>query len=451
VKKFLCKFYAKQVTAEFNLNNPVIETGFVEILPVKIYERGGNSMTKDIPRNKQFTAWVQIAVICIMGIMLFSLAGNSAFAQTSSNSGSQGSAPPKLTASQLDKIVAPIALYPDALVAQILPASTLSIQVVEADRYLKKNGGKADSNPPNNWDPSVLALLSFPEVIAKMDDNLDWTQQLGDAVIAQPDDVFAAIQRVRKIAYDNKSLQTTQYQTVSTDKQTIVIQPSDPEVIYVPQYDPNQVVSTQTYNPAVPLLTFAAGIAVSNWSQANTVDWYGRNIIVNPNYRYGPIATPYNKGYARGYINGATNPYPWKPSPVARNNYNNRYHVGNANTYHNKVNNVNVNKVNNVNVNKLNKVDVNKYNKIDANKVNKANVNNVTREKINNVKPNNVNRPVVDSTKRANVNRDAFSGMSHGAASRDFGNRGASSVSNRASVSRPAGNRPAGGGVHRRR
>ena len=148
-----------------------------------------------------------------------------------------------LTPEQLQQLVAPIALYPDALVAQILAASTYPDQVVEADRWLQQNpnlkgeelGQAVDKQP---WDPSVKALTEFPSVLANMDKNLSWTSSLGDAYVNQSQDVMNAVQVIRERAEKSGNLQSTEHEKVSHKDKTIVIEPADPEVVYVPEYDP---------------------------------------------------------------------------------------------------------------------------------------------------------------------------------------------------------------------
>jgi uncharacterized membrane protein YgcG len=144
---------------------------------------------------------------------------------------------------QLQQLVAPIALYPDSLVAQILAASTFPEQVVEADRWVQAHpdlkgealGQAADQQP---WDPSVKALTAFPSVLGNMDKNLSWTSSLGDAYYNQQQDVMNAVQVMRQRAQQAGNLKTTPQQTVETQASTIVIQPANPEVAYVPAYDP---------------------------------------------------------------------------------------------------------------------------------------------------------------------------------------------------------------------
>ena len=148
-----------------------------------------------------------------------------------------------LSADQLDQLVAPIALYPDALVAQILAASTYPTQVVEADRWRKAQGNApadqiAAGAENHNWDPSVKALTAFPTVLAQMDTNIRWTTDLGNAYYNQPQDVMDSIQAMRQKAQNAGQLRTTPQQVVSDDNGAVVIAPANPTVVYVPVYDP---------------------------------------------------------------------------------------------------------------------------------------------------------------------------------------------------------------------
>lgn len=144
---------------------------------------------------------------------------------------------------QLDQLVAPIALYPDALVAQILAAATHPEEIVEAEKWVEKHknleGEKLGKEVnKQHWDPSVKALVQFPAVLANMNQNLAWTSELGDAYINQPKDLNQAIQTMRQRAQQAGNLKSTARETVSTQGENIVIQPAAPDVVYVPQYDP---------------------------------------------------------------------------------------------------------------------------------------------------------------------------------------------------------------------
>ena len=212
---------------------------------------------------------------------------------------------------QLDQLVAPIALYPDTLLAEILMASTYPLEVVQADRWatankaLKGDQLKAavDKQP---WDESVKSLVATPQVLSDMSNKLDWTQKLGDAVLAQQPDVMDAVQRLRSKAQANKALATTKEQKVSVQKQdnkdVIVIEPAVPDTIYVPYYDPAVVYGSWGY-PAYPPyyfprpayigagvvatgLAFGAGYAVGRWASGGNywgggVNWGNNNINVN--------------------------------------------------------------------------------------------------------------------------------------------------------------------------
>jgi len=160
------------------------------------------------------------------------------------NQGEQPTAPvAKQTPEELQQLVAPIALYPDALVSQIFAGATYPTQVVEADRWLQEHSdlkeqelaSEVDKQP---WDPSVKALAQFPSVLASMDKNLSWTSSLGDAYANQPQDVMDAVQVLRARAQKAGNLKSNQQVKVENQVQTIVIEPSDPQVVYVPTYDP---------------------------------------------------------------------------------------------------------------------------------------------------------------------------------------------------------------------
>ena len=152
---------------------------------------------------------------------------------------------------ELEQLVAPIALYPDSLVAQILMASTYPLEVVQAGKWAKKNKDlKGDSLTKalekENWDPSVKSLVNFPQVLDMMNDKLDWTQKLGDAFLAQQKEVMDTVQKLRAKAEAEGNLKTTKEQKVVVEKetQTIVIESASPEVVYVPTYNPTVVYGT---------------------------------------------------------------------------------------------------------------------------------------------------------------------------------------------------------------
>jgi Protein of unknown function (DUF3300) len=147
------------------------------------------------------------------------------------------------TPQELQQLVAPIALYPDALVAQILAASTYPTQIVEAQRWMQSHSNLkgeelAKEADKQNWDPSVKAVTQFPSVLENMDKNLSWTSSLGEAYISQPQDVSDAVQTLRQQARSAGHLNSTEQEKVTTQGNTIIIEPANPEVVYVPAYDP---------------------------------------------------------------------------------------------------------------------------------------------------------------------------------------------------------------------
>jgi hypothetical protein len=160
-------------------------------------------------------------------------------------------APAGLTQDELRELVAPIALYPDELVAIILPAATVPLQLVEADRYLDDVASDPGVQPNPDWDPSVVALLNYPDVIDTLNGDLGWTQALGDAVFNEQDAVIDAIQAIRSETYDAGYLQSSEQVAVAEEGDIIIIQSADPEVVYVPTYDPQPIVN-QTYTTAPP-------------------------------------------------------------------------------------------------------------------------------------------------------------------------------------------------------
>ena len=204
------------------------------------------------------------------------------FAGTILSVRAQTAVPPPMAAyqpmanAQLDQLLGPIALYPDPLIAQILPASALPTQIVLADRYVS-GGGDPNQIDQQPWDPSVQALARYPNVLKWMDDNLNWTTDLGQAFLNQQQDVMLSIQRLRTSANNLGNLQTTPQQQVINDGGNIEIVPADPQVIYVPVYQPDQVYYQTGYGS--PFVTFGIGFPVGLWLDFD-FDWGHHDIIV---------------------------------------------------------------------------------------------------------------------------------------------------------------------------
>jgi hypothetical protein len=184
----------------------------------------------------------------------------------------------QLSPEELNGLLAPIALYPDALIALILPASTVPSEVVLAARYISSNGDpERVANQP--WDDSVKSLARYPDVLKWMDHNLEWTTAVGEAFLDQPADVMNSIQRLRAEALAAGTLTDTPQQEIVQEETGIRIVPAQPDVIYVPQYDPD-VVYVQQYSPDFgPALTFGMGFAVGSWLN-HDCDWGRRSVYV---------------------------------------------------------------------------------------------------------------------------------------------------------------------------
>ncbi len=245
------------------------------------------------------------------------------------------------TPAQLEQMVAPIALYPDSLVTQILMAATYPLEIVEAARWTVKNPGlKPDALEAKlkeqDWDIAVKALCGFPDVLKRMNENLDWTQDLGDAFLAQQSDVLDTVQRMRGKAYEAGNLKTTEQQVVTQQPdKIIVIQPANPQVIYVPTYAPTVVYGAWAYPtyyyppmyapppPGYGMMAFTAGVfwgaALSsncNWGwghsdvhiNVNHYNNFNRNTNVN-----------FNKTNIQNNIGGQT---AWKHDPDHRGGVN---------------------------------------------------------------------------------------------------------------------------------
>ena len=191
-----------------------------------------------------------IRIMAALALMLLIASAGDAPAQTSAAPAAPGQSQQLLNSGQLDALVAPIALYPDPLISEVLVASTYPLEVVEAERWVAAHKGlkgaqlKADVSK-QSWDESVKSLTATPSVLQMMNDKLEWTQKLGDAVLAQQPDVMGAIQRLRQRAQANNKLASSKQQTVTTQEeggqQVIDIQPAEPDMLYVPYYDPSVV------------------------------------------------------------------------------------------------------------------------------------------------------------------------------------------------------------------
>jgi Protein of unknown function (DUF3300) len=204
---------------------------------------------------------------------------------------------PAYTRMQLDQMVAPIALYPDALLGQILMASSYPQDVVQADRWLQ-NPANASLNGPElaqilqkeAWDASVKSLVPFPQILSMMDNNLDWTEQLGDAFLAQQNDVMDAVQQLRSRAQSAGTLVSTPQETVTDDGQDIQVNPADPATVDVPVYDPDAAYGDWPYPDYPPDGFYIAGYPVGSFINVGVVaplwgwdhwDWRHHQLVIS--------------------------------------------------------------------------------------------------------------------------------------------------------------------------
>lgn len=248
---------------------------------------------------------------------------------------------PTFTQDELKTLLSSIALYPDPLLAQLLPASAYPLEIVQLARWLDKNKdavARQDyaSVDAQNWDPTVKAMARFPTVVQKMNENLDWTSDLGEAFLAQPEDVANAIQDLRVLAQTSGALQSSPQQTVSTsavnNRDVIVIEPAVPDQIYVPAY------TEQVYNPGVGsavatgLLTFGTAVAVGAIVNNSSWNW-GTGAVYPPvwgapGYRPGRPIINGDVNVGGGNVintgNIVGNTKPWRPDPSKTGNLQNR-------------------------------------------------------------------------------------------------------------------------------
>ena len=265
---------------------------------------------------------------------------------------------PILNQSQLGSLVAPVALYPDSLLAQVLIAATYPLEVAEADSWLRNNAqltgsAREEALKTQPWDNSVKSLIEFPDALNLMGKDLAWTQKLGDAYLAQPKDLFQAVQTLRAKAQGANNLKSGPQQTVSTENQDgqkiIVIQPTNPQVVYVPAYNPYLVYGPWPYpgyypppfypyapSPGGMFFSFGVGLAVGAALWA-TPHWGSGSVVIN-NTTYNNFNHGYNNAANMG-PNHYGNQSDWKYNPAHRANVpysnpalNNRY--GNINQSH---------------------------------------------------------------------------------------------------------------------
>src|SRR5499427_9310386 len=257
---------------------------------------------------------------------------------------------PQLPPGQLDSLVAPIALYSDSLLAQTLAASTYPLEVIQLQQWMEKNKNLqgqalADAVAKEPWDPSIQGLVAFPDVVTRMADNIQWTTDLGNAFLAQQSDVMDAVQRMRAKAQGTGNLKTSAQQVVKTEtvgggtsgggKQVIEIQQANPDIAYVPSYDPTVVYGAApaaypyypyTYPGYVPgtALAWGAGIAMGaaawgawggHWGDC---DWGHGDVNVNNNHNFNRNNNFNQNNFNRNNVNRGQGQGNWQHNPQHR-------------------------------------------------------------------------------------------------------------------------------------
>ena len=277
------------------------------------------------------------AVSCLLVIAAVPLEAGGQITPAGSTGYSGQGAP--LSANELQQLVAPIALYPDSLTAQILGGATFPDQVAQANQFLQDNPSLTGQTlmyavDAQSWDPSVKALTQFPSVLADMAKNLSWTSSLGEAYSTQPSDVMSAVQALRAKAYAAGNLKSgSQITVVQQSPQVIVIQPTNPQVVYVPAYNPAVVYGVPYTTPgystaavvATGMLAFGAGIAVGaamsggccGWGYSSwNCNWHGGAVVYGSSGYYG------NSAWHGGYYGSSASAYGAYGSAHAATGYN---------------------------------------------------------------------------------------------------------------------------------
>ena len=241
--------------------------------------KGAGNPGKAVMKNKNFRSRFLLAITrkCTAVLCAALLAPGEVLSLAQSQAaGSAKTEATKIPGDQLDSLVAPIALYPDPLLAQALAASTYPLELIQLQQWLEKNKNLkdkalADAVAKQPWDPSIQALAALPDVVKRLADDIQWTADLGNAFLSQQSDVMDAVQHMRKKAQDKGNLKSTEQQKVETkvieNKSVILVEQANPQVVYVPSYDP-VVVYGAAYYPYPPIYYppagyYAAGMAIS--------------------------------------------------------------------------------------------------------------------------------------------------------------------------------------------
>src|SRR5208283_1518411 len=374
-------------------------------------------MTKRPLQTKFFLGWTTQTFLALVCALLLFPGDTLLYARQEGASAEQ--AAPKIPNDQLDSLVAPIALYPDPLLSQVLVASTYPLEIIQLQQWLQKNSTLKGEEltkavQQQDWDPSIQAMAALPDVAKRLGDDIKWTTDLGNAFLAQQSDVMDAVQRMRTKAKDAGNLKSNEQMTVETkvvEKQTVVvIEQTNPQIVYVPTYSPVVVYGPPIY-PYPPIY-----YPPPSYYAAGAVFAFGVGIAIGASYHGG-------WGYGCGWGHGNNN-----ININVNNNYISHYNKTN-------INNVNRNNINNGNRNGGNSWQHNPQHRGGAPYSNKATAN----------KYGGTARGDSMSTRQANArqqasNRPQTSANNRGAST---ANRPSSNAANR--PSNPSPNRGSGG------
>jgi Protein of unknown function (DUF3300) len=320
-------------------------------LPIEQHADNGVKAMTTKSMQRKFRGWQ--SVIAFLCALLLAPGDTMLYSQTApQQDASAGQAAMKIPDAQLDSLVAPIALYPDPLLSQVLVASTYPLEIIQLQQWLSKHKDLKDKAlteavQKEAWDPSIQAMSALPDAVKQLADNIKWTTDLGNAFLAQQADVMDAVQRMRTKAKNAGNLKSTEQQKVETqtveNKTVVVIQQANPQIVYVPSYNPVVVYGPPVY-PYPPIYYpppsyYAAGVAIA----------FGVGIAIGAAYHGG---WGYNCGWGHHHVTVNVN-----------NNYVSHY--------------------NRTNINNVNRNQVNHYNSTNINNVNRNNINNVNRSNNN--------------------------------------------------------------------
>src|SRR6266567_2712332 len=286
--------------------------------------RKGRKVMKRKGSQSKFSGERFCSVIAVVCAALLSSISSVALAQTpqaQSQVMTTTKEAPKIPNDQLDSLVAPIALYPDQLLSQTLVASTYPLEIIQLQQWIEKNKNLKDKAlasavEKQNWDPSIQAMAAFPDVVQRLADNVQWTTDLGNAFLAQESDVMDAVQQMRAKAQSKGTLKTSAQQKVETQtaeggKQVIVVQQANPDVVYVPSYDPTVDYGPPAY-PYPPIYYpppgyYAAGAAVAFGTGVALGAAWGGNWGWNCGWGHGDVNVNVNNKYVNNYNKNVNN------------------------------------------------------------------------------------------------------------------------------------------------